>query len=459
MAYTLQQREINLQTAARRYIIILNHGIVKYITEKLKEPLDVPNIGYINLTAYTDRVISDNERSILSLVPTWIYLDEWLKELHDQNTQEIAIDSFDFDNIPRQNPDYGTHITIRTRKAMRAILTAWIEKRAELETRTRIYTNSFHERIQQIAGRLPVINSENIVLTGAAQIEERERISTSLRTVITSANIPSGVENVVIPTGFSTDVDEASQQAFEWLSAAAQRKNNWIVNSEDYEIVEPASSDQVSASKSVETERQKGIIAVQRSTTIAGVTSAYNIAKTAIDAVIVNNTPVWKLNTSNTIPLTDGRHVITYATPFTAISYRADNPVIDPEDARHMGEISIDKNISPYFIFTTHAAEGSIKASYGITISRNSTLPNPKSGNYDIDLTARNNCGPTLFKIRIVVPEYALSFTRSTVPAQTFRSGTVPNVQFDAATGGNGKITYSMDDTPCLLYTSPSPRD
>ena len=458
MGYTLQQRDDFLVNKVYQYVQTLDTGSTNYIVDKLMEPLDVPGVGFIKITGYSNIEIHDANRLSKNLVPIWIYLEEWLKDSHDQNKQEIAIDSFDFDHATRWYADYGTHTMIKTRKAIQAILTAWIEKRITLETQTRIYTGSVYDQIEKVAGRIPVTDSEGTVLTGEAAITERERISSILQTSITTAGVRAAMENIVIPTGFSLNIDEACQQALEWLAAVAERKVNWIVNSQGHPVVEPASADQVTALKNVETERQKGMIAVQRGTTVSAITTAYNTAETAINAVIVNNTPIWKMNTGNTIPLTNGRHVITYATPFTAVSYRADNPIIDSEDTADMGDISIDKNGSPYFIFTRNTATGSITSSYSVTIDRNSTLPNPKSGNYDVDLTARNRCGPTLFKVRIVVPEYTLSFARSNLPAQTFRKKNPTSIQFDAATGGNGKITYSMDSTPGDMHFNPITR-
>ena len=75
-------------------------------------------------------------------------------------------------------------------------------------------------------------------------------------------------------------------------------------------------------------------------------------------------------------------------------------------------------------------------------------------GNYDVEITARNACGPSVLRVRFVVPNFQPSFPRPSLPDETLRVPTLGSadeiIQFDEATGGNGKITYSI--LPLLPY-------
>ena len=201
--------------------------------------------------------------------------------------------------------------------------------------------------------------------------------------------------------------------------------------------------------KAIETERQKGARAIQRATRVPVIRAAYNVAKTAIENVVVANAPLWKLDTGSDILLTDGRHVVAYTAAGGNLTFRADNRVVDAEDAVGMGDVSIDRVTVPEPLSMTYQpASGTIAASHGVRVTYGGGTKHPPVGNYDVELTARNARGPSLLKLRFVVPDLQPSFPKPALPAKSYvlnADGYVSgSIKFDEVTGGNGKLRYSF---------------
>ena len=203
----------------------------------------------------------------------------------------------------------------------RQVLVAWSTKRVNLESQYIQYHDDRQETLDQISGTTPVTNSEGRTLTGLESIVERERL---LSVIQTQSRIRRNFLNTSIPTGLSTNLLEACQQATEWLITVSEKKSNWVVNAieESYIPSKIATMEQEAALRIIETERQKGIQAINRATTVAAVRAAYNAAKSVIENTIVSNAPIWKLDTGSDIPLTDGRYVL----PYTCLLYTSPSP-------------------------------------------------------------------------------------------------------------------------------------
>ena len=442
---TVAQREQTLKTKAYKYKTRIKDAQVRFVRDLMNEPLDVPGVGTIFIQL-------SQSYSYLHAEPTIQVLDSFEKRLADgfNNNNILKTDAHgDFVDF-NYDLDYHTHVTIRTREDVRRILDAWTIKRGNLETRTHLWGESYKNRIDKIEGVIPVTNSQGQPITGIASLVERERINTELNNEMIYDNAKTNMLATIIPSGLSDDVLEASQQVLEWLISIAQQKSNWVVNGIDevYTPSQSATHEQENALKTIEVERQKGVRAIQRATTKTAIQTAYDTAKAAIDNVTVANAPIWKLDNGSTIPLTDGRHVIPYTEVGGSVTYRADNSVIDEEDAVNQGKVGIDKTNMPTPLrFTYQSASGSIASSYGVTVMYGGTK-HPPNGDYDIELTARNACGPSLLKLRFVVPNFQPSFLRPSLPDKTLRVPTLGSadeiIQFDEATGGNGKLTYSI---------------
>ena len=456
---TLEQRETDLQTQAGRLIDSFRHSMALNIGYLMREPLDVPGIGML----FLEPLFLDNQTgyTVDATIQSLHALEDRLSETFNNNH---AINfNIKKDNSSLLTNTYDGKVTIRTREDLRKVLVAWSTKRANLESQYIQYHDDRQETLDQISGTTPVTNSEGRTLTGLESIVERERL---LSVIQTQSRIRRNFLNTSIPTGLSTNLLEACQQATEWLITVSEKKSNWVVNAieESYIPSKIATIEQEAALRIIETERQKGIQAINRATTVAAVRAAYNAAKSVIENTIVSNAPIWKLDTGSDIPLTDGRYVLPYTESSTSLTLRADNSVIDAEDAPDAGNVSIDKVKSHEdFTFTYQPASGSIASSFGITITHGGTK-HPPVGNYDIDLTARNTSGPSLLKLRYTIPDLQPSFPKAALPYEHL---TVPGdgsnlsktINFDEPTGGNGKLTYNISaDSQHRYRTDPNNR-
>ena len=222
---TVAQRERVLEGNASRYKTQIKQRQEKVILDLMNEPLDVPGIGavYIYLS---ESHFDFHAEGVIQL------LDNFENRLTERfnNNKVLKIDAHTdvVDYIPSQ--DYYTHITIKTREDVRRILDAWTIKRGDLETQSYIWGESSKDRIEKIEGVIPVTNSDGQPLTGIPNLVERERISTELNNKLGYQQAKTDIPMIVIPTGLSDSVLEASQQAMEWLVSAALRKSNWVVN-------------------------------------------------------------------------------------------------------------------------------------------------------------------------------------------------------------------------------------
>ena len=443
---TVGQREAVLKRDAQRYKGKIREARESVIQSFMNEPLDVPGLGSVYLH------LSNDHRTIHADSTIQI-LDNFENQLADgfNNNNVLKIDAHSDIISYYHFADYYTHLNIKTRESIQRILKTWKIKRSNIETQSYIWGESYKERIDKIDGVIPVTNSEGKTLTGIPSLVERERIKAELDNEMIQQNARGDILAVVIPSGLSDDRIEASQQAIEWLITIAQQKSNWLINAID-EVYAPgqlANHEQENALKTIEVERQKGVLAIQRATTKTTIQTAYDTAKTAINNVSVVNAPVWKMDTGATIPLTDGFHVIPYTEVGGSVTYRADNLVIDEEDSVGMGDVAIDKiNVTDPLSITYQAASGTIGASYAVTITFGGTK-HPPIGNYDVEITARNTYGPSLLKVRFVVPNFQPTFPRPSLPDKNIIFPTEVNIvdeviQFDEAIGGNGKLTYSI---------------
>ena len=309
--------------------------------------------------------------------------------------------------------------------------------------------------INKIEGTIPVTNSEEEVLTGVAAITERERLRNEHHNEFRNGTFQL-IDSTIIAINAPVNISEAHQQYTEWLITAAKKKSNWVVNTIDEHYVphNVASTEQENALKSIEVARQKGTRAVHRAETLATARVAYDLAKAEINNTVVANSPIWKLDTGSDITLTNGRYVINYTETEGDNTFRADNLVTDPEDAVEISDVSIDKvKIADPLRFTYKPASGSISSSYAVMVTHGGNT-HPPVGNYDVDITARNSSGPSLLKLRYIVPDFQPSFPKPALPAQITRSNrrdpVTKMIQFDKATGGNGKTTYEI--TPVINY-------
>ena len=312
---TLEQRETDLQTEAGRLRSNFRPSMSSSIGVLMREPLDVPGVGMLAL----EPLLLDNYEgyTVDATIQSLHALEDRLSEIFNNN----HIINFNTNKeysfyLP---PQYQGKVTIRTREDLRKVLVAWSTKRANLESRFIQYYDDYQETVDKISGATPVTNSEGRTLTGLESIVERERLLSVAKRELDTYNY---FLNTSIPTGLSTNLLEACQQATEWLITVSEKKSNWIVNAieESYTPRKIATIEQENALKTIETERQKGIQAINRATTVAAVQSAYNTAKSVIENTIVSNAPIWKLDTGSDIPLTDGRYVLPYTESGTSLS-------------------------------------------------------------------------------------------------------------------------------------------
>ena len=397
-------------------------------------PVAVPDVGHVKLTNYNAEMPS---LMTLAQLPT------------DLPMHGAIVDLVDPRRVDTSQKNYKEHVELRTRQQLRAVLEAWAAQRTELETRIHLAMRPIWKKVDQVAGDLPVTGADDVVLTGDAALTERERLSGELsRLKLADVNVL--LESQSVPSGFSSDPLLANRQALESLLTVAQTKADWVIggSGERLGISEAANSDQSTALQTIEVERQKGVRAIQRASTSAAIETAYAAAKVAIQNVTVANTPIWKLDDGAALTLTDGRYVVSYTAAVGSQTFRADNPIIDAEDAGSMGDVAIDKLDLPGPLrFNYQAASGTIGTSFAVQVGYGGDR-HPRAGNYDIAVTARNACGPSDLKIRFVVPDLQPSFPRASLPDITMRANRVypvrKVVQFDEAVGGNGDLTYSI---------------
>ena len=457
---TPEEREAILQNNVnnlKRTFVTMRRDI---LYSEMLGPLYVPGVGTLRLTPTSASGHNRADQDIQSA----LWLEQRLVDVFNRN-RVIQLDAHSGVNLGI-DAFYDSYIGIRTRDAFRRILDAWSIKRANIETGTRLWATSYADRIAVAEGTQPIRNADGNVLTGTDALSAREALAVELKRLIDADRDRYSVAHITIPVGLSEIRMEASQQATEWLVSAAERKSNWVVNGIDevYTPSQSATPDQENALKTIEVERQKGVRAIQRATAKNAIQTAYDTAKAAIDNVTVTNAPIWKLDNGSTIPLTDGRHVIPYTEAGGSVTYRADNPVIDAEDAVSMGDVSIDKDNAPEPLrFTYQPASGTIAASYGVTMTYGGTK-HPPMGNYDVEITARNACGPSVLRVRFVVPDYQPAFPKPALPPVSFVRADVRGfnvtgrVLFDEATGGNGRLHYTLLPRD-ILYSSPETRE
>ena len=448
--FTPAQREAGLQSSGERVGEHLLRYVNAAVSNEMRKPLFVPGVGSIHIEPL--RIDNDTGYAADSSMQSLHSLESRLAEEFNKN-RVVHLHSLDDMTGGPYGSNFNKTVEIRTREALGRVLAAWSVKRTNIETKCFLYFKELQVSVDKIIGATPVMNAEGEVLTGVVALTERERI---LRDVNAKVLDYEAFNAVSIPTGLSDNVGEACQQACEWLITIAKRKSNWVVNGiiEPYLPPEIASTDQVAALKAIETERQKGARAIQRATRVPVIRAAYNVAKTAIENVVVANAPLWKLDTGSDILLTDGRHVVAYTAAGGNLTFRADNRVVDAEDAVGMGDVSIDRVTVPEPLSMTYQpASGTIATSHGVRVTYGGGTKHPPVGNYDVELTARNERGPSLLKIGFVVPDLQPAFPKPALADKAFRvvgpptSTAVGLISFDDATGGNGELTYSISPT------------
>ena len=444
---TLEQREADLQENARRFKNRVRSGAKIYINDSRRNFAEIKNVGYVTL----------QNSNLEDLTVDSLYtVRNNLSEDHNKNNVIKIRDGYqDFLASKSLGDGHEKFLTIRTREDLNRTLEILAQQELNNEAKARIWAESYTDIINKIEGTIPVTNSEGEVLTGRTALTERERLRNELNSEFRTGTFHL-VDATVITTNTPANISEAHQQYTEWLITVAKKKSNWVVNTIDEHYVphNVASTEQENALKSIEVARQKGTRAVHRAETLATARTAYDLAKAEINNTVVTNSPIWKLDTGSDITLTNGRHIINYTESEGSNTFRADNLVTDPEDAIEISDVSIDKiKTADPLRFTYKPASGSISSSYAVMVTHGGDT-HPPVGNYDVDITARNSSGPSLLKLRYIVPDVQLSFPKPALSAiSTYsnrRSPVTKIIQFDKATGGNGKITYEI--TPTTNY-------
>ena len=420
-----------------------------------------PHLDAISQIFYSDaRKIKEqllNERKIK--------VKESLIKLKDMSDVDISMllvggDHNNLSDIKTNN--INTDVHIRSIEDRIKLVIEWKLYEQTVDYYVGEYLKDINTLLDKIKGKRAVYDDDGNILTGVAsyrkrldlyEIDYRQIYEPGYNRFLQTIRTNLLADTVSIPE----NIEDARAHYSNQLNIESRAKRDWIVGG-TVTIDTHSIPEQSAAVKKVETARQRGLRGLSRAATLLEMQTAYNAASTAIDAVTVVNAPIWKTDAGSSLTLTNGRHIINYTSPFSTVAYRADNTVIDEEDAPSFGDVAIDRtSVTEAFVLSYGPPLGTIRSSHGAKISY-SSAKSPRAGNHDIVLTARNEYGPAALKVRIVVPDVQPSFVNANLAAKTLPSGTYTTVQFDEATGGNGILRYEINGVPYGMSFYPDMR-
>ena len=367
-------------------------------------------------TPINARRVLENESSILLDVPGVGRVDMWTYHVYGRRTGPETDDLTDFlsvydalDPLNDQSPmvvrmSTGENRILYSRHDKRAVLETLAVFKARLLRRCAEYFVKMATWREQIRGTETIYDSAGIALTGSAALEARRRLYVDVwwpyqfaRNV--SYSLFTESDRTFEVAAAPSDAEGRREWASEKVAQAAENHSAWVLDAPDPRDHEGSggTTEQEAALREISVRRQTGIRNIRRAgAAVAAIDAAMNSSIASINSVAVTGGPVWKAAGSSSV-LT-ARHTVTYSATAFTVGMVAENPA-----GQKHGVVAIDPLTGLGDWTVTYRSGATDSTSHEAHFTRAAGKV-PPPGDYDFDLVARNECGPTKAQLRITVP-------------------------------------------------------
>ena len=388
------ERHAKLMRDAVGFRGIIPHIIVREIYLAMQAPLDVPGLGRIVAYEYS----TDTYPSTRHEHGAAVALLSALAGGAEPPALPVALSLA---------PEGQTVVWLRTRRQWEALREAWRARKVEIHSRAALAVEEIHDQLDIAAGITPIKGDDGQTLTGLPALAAREALwadinrwyngnpATALQTRILTG--PHPAEGTL-----ATDVPIARAQLMDRLDAAAKEMRRWLLDGGACD----ANAAQATALQLLESRRQAGRRTLRAATTSSVLLAAVTSAESLIRGVGIEDAPAWQAGGGTAI--TGDRYSTTYAAPAEGtwtLGLRAVNPspTSASKSAADLGDVVLDAADPEGWTVTSapraapHAHERTVTIAWGGADA-------PAAGTYDVELTARNACGPAMLTVTITVP-------------------------------------------------------
>ena len=306
-------------------------------------------------------------------------------------------------------------IGLRTRKARKDYADAIADMEYFVAGIPVACTYEVNEIMAQVWGQRPLYDSDGNELTGQAKLEKRGDIyDTWMHRLgwqhpIDGVSLADRAYNFVIEcterelAALDSSLPVARQQLLERLEDAIQARAEYLFDS----FEDPSNDHQRDALNAMRKNKQILFRALRDATTIAAAKSAYATSLTAVNAVNVDHSPSWTVDGDPPSGHPANSHAVNY-TKGTGknkwkLSLHAHSAARSNAASKAMGDVLLDDFTDSEFEVTnvtTRAIDGDL--SFDVQRKTGAT-GHPAAGTYNLEFTARNLNGPTVFEVAVTV--------------------------------------------------------